>query len=290
MNPTQTQVTGADDDLTQQLRSIVAEELAKSTTQPGVTTTQSTNAPAPIPLTLNGQTFYFNSPDELSAAVGNMAQQYNAQLSQVQASRPAQNEVSGADEPAFDMNKYVETLTKDPLAAANYVDEYRYGVKNPAEAFKSALKAQEKLGEIEKTLAVYQFKDAHPEFVGTPQSATVIDKVREAHGLNWDAQGLSAAYSIALQRGLIANPTGQQQQNPYGPNPYAQGFAGNQYQPQGYQPQGYPAQFPTQNFAPAPPPRIPNMGGSFEAPGSFEQLAEGMSPEQIENIFSRFQS
>jgi hypothetical protein len=275
MSP-QNNISG-DDELSVQLRQIVNEELARTQGTPQQV------APAPIPLTVNGQTFHFNTPEELSAAVNNMTNAYNTQLAAAQqhaaaVHTPAGQEVTGADEPAFDMTRFVETLTKDPRQAFDYVDQYRYGVKNPSEVVKNALTTRSELDEIKKVLSVYQFKDNHPEFVGTPQVAAVIDQVRQAHGLGFDSTGLEAAYAIAIQRGQIPNPYAQQQQmlqqQQQQQNPYAQPQQQNPYAQYGQRPM-------------APPPSVPR--GGYEQSPQFEQLAESMTPEQIEAVFSRLQ-
>jgi hypothetical protein len=299
-NPLGNQVSGNDDEFTAFLRSAVAEEVAKSHGQ------QQQQAPAQtgIPLTLNGQTVTFNSPEELSQAVAGLVQNLQAQQQQIvpQAPQVPQNEVAG-NEPDFDINTFVTKMTTDPRDAFNYVDQARYGVANPAEAFKEALGAKKDLEEVKKVLTVYQFRDAHPEFPGGQQAGLVLQNIMNQNGLQLTPGGLEAAYALAIQNGQLpnyraqaqgqqVNQMGQPQQNPYQQqNPYAQPYGAPQFQGQRPFVPGLPQGAADPRFynggANFAPPSVPRSSGDL--PADIFAQAENLNTAQIEAIFSKFQ-
>ncbi len=299
-NPAANQVTGAEDDFSSFVRQAIQEEMAKGQQVPNPGAAPSTQ----IPLTLNGQTVTFNSPEELSTAVSSLVQslQTQQQAPQYVAPAPQVAEVTGKDDP-FDVSTFVQKMTSNPLDAFDYADKYRFGVDNPSAAIKDAIASKAKLDDMSKVLTVYQFRDAHPEFQGSPQAGQVIEQVMQQGNYPLTTNGLEAAYALAITRGLLPNyyaHQGQQgqapQQSPFQPaqpqfqqNPYAQ----NQPQGQAYQ------NFPQHNFQGGRDPRFFNGGANFAPPSvprggvggnepDFGSIAENLSTDQIEAVFSRF--
>lgn len=283
-------VTGAEDDFSAFVRQAVADEFAKSQVQsqdPGQQQAQSQ-----IPVVLNGQTYNFNTPAEVSSAFQTTVSQYAAEIERLKAekitaaSTPTGGQVSGNDEPDFNIGKFVDFMTTDPRKAFDYVDELRYGMKNPTEAIKEAIATKDKVGQMQQALDVYRFRDNHPEFQANPQNAAIIQNVISQAALNPDYNGLEAAYAIARTRGLIQHPQDQQfQQNnsAFGQQPQ---YQGTNWSPQYQNAQTQP-QFNFQGHG-APPPRVSRQAA---APADdFAAMAENMTPEQIEGIFARFQS
>lgn len=293
--PAGNQVLGNDDELAAFLRQAVADEVAKN--QGGGTGNQppvvSPAGPTPIPVTLNGQTFQFNSPEELSTSLQGLVAEYNNRLAQAQQAVPSpKNEVRGDDDPSFDVNKFVEKMTSNPLEAFDYADEHRYGVKNPSKAIKDALGAKDELEKIKQTLSVYQFRDAHPEVSGNPQAAQVISQIIQSQGLSQDARGLEAAYALGVVRGLLPHPSQFQQQQAPQQNqaPQFQGsFQQNPYGAGPFQPPPFTGVDPRQfnGGSALPPPRVGR--GANDPVQDISAMAEDMSADQILALFNRLQ-
>src|SRR5579883_3037642 len=252
------------------VKSTIAEEVAKANAQDGIVTPPAQAAASPIPLTLNGQTYTFNSPEEISRAVQNLTAAYSEQIANLQAAQrqPVATgaEVTGKEEPSFDINKFVEKMTTNPVEAFDYVDRARYGVDNPTQAVKEALKSKEELAEIKRVLAVYQFKDNHPEFPANPQTANLLYGIMQNQNLPFDVSGLESAYGQAVLRGLLPHPAlvAQQQQQ-------AQNFQQQQTQSYGQEFAGAPMSPP---FLPAGvDPRVFN-GGINQLPNSNPYVAQ----------------
>lgn len=294
------QVTGNEADEFQAfVRQAIQEEIAKGT-QPG-TQVQATPTPQPISVNLNGQTFQFQNQEELNRALTNTFSAYNTELANLRNSQVADRgaEVTGTEEaPKFSMDTFVQKMQANPVEAFDYVDQIRYGFDNPVEAVKSAITARSELADLQRVMAVYQFKDAHPEYEGNPQTANTMYQIMDQAGLPFTIQGLEAAYSVGLLRGMIPLPQqfqaqprqGEFNQNPYSPqqtfnpSPYAQ-YAGTGTDPRqfngGFQTTGYPGQT---TLAPPQSPRF-----AAEASPDLASLAQDMSPEQIEAVFARLQ-
>lgn len=302
-NPAQgAAVTGQEDDFLNFVRQTVAEQVAQAQA-PG-TVQQNPPAQTPISVNLNGQTFQFSTQEDLNRALQNTFSQYNTELAKLReaqsAPTPRGGEVTGSDDaPAFDINTFVNKMTTNPVEAFDYVDEIRYGVKNPAEAVKAAIASKGKVDEINQALSVYRFRDAHPEF--NPQAAPVMQEIMKAANLTPDFAGLEAAYALGVMKGVIqplqlqAPQQGQfpqqapgpqfQTPNPAGPPMFSQ----NPYGSQGAQfndPRMFNGGF--NNGIPMAPPR-PGRSEPV-ALNDFGAMAESMTPEQIEAVFSKFSS
>lgn len=296
-------VTGNEDAEFQNfLRQAIQEEIQKSHQPAGADNQnfqpQQAVTPQPIALDINGQRLQFANPEELSRSIQGMVNEFNQRLSaQPQAPAPQNNQVSGQDEPQFDLNRFVEKMTTNPVDAFNYVDEYRFKGQNP---YEKAIKAADDVETIKKSLAAYQFRDAHPEFQGNPRNASILQGIMQQAGLPQDVNGLEAAYSLAVVRGLMPPPPhlsaaqpqqpAQQAQDIYGQNPW--GAVPNQYQNfqganfQGPDPRSFNG---GANFA---PPRVPRTGVTDPVP-DLSSMAEDLSADELARVinqsFSRLQ-
>ncbi len=275
MTPQGNQVAGNDDDVMVLMRQVIAEELAKTQGQ-GAPPAATVQTPAPIPVTLNGQTFNFNSHEDLSKSIQTMVDSYNQKLADVQAPvKPIQ----GNEEPTFTKEMFVEKMLENPLEALNYADKTRFGVANPAEAIRDAISSKQKLDELNKVISVYQFRDQHPEVGQNPQAVNVIAQIIKGQGLPETAQGLEAAYSIGVMRGMIPPPPQMiqqfqgQPQNPYNPAPSP--YNGTD-----------PRQF-NGGYTFNAPPRI-NRGAQDPIPDINSQI-EDMSMDQLLSTYNRLQ-
>lgn len=294
------QVAGDEDAQFQQfLRTEISKAVAEAGIQknPDGTVVQQQAQPAagPVTIQLDGKPFQFNSLAEANAAIQQSFDSQRQQMAQLQAqlaqNKPAKGgKATGDDDvddskPEFEFQTYVDKMAKDPLDAADYMDRARFGF-NPVKKLKKLSRIVEEKAAIidnqERVLAAYQFKDNHPEYVGSPQSAYVLDQVMKNMNLPFNAEGLESAYAVAVQRGWIRNEAPQQQQQQDQPslysaqnaptfgqpdNPYQQGPSANQWQ--GYQ----------------PPPRVSRQAQDI-APDITQQF-ENMSLEQMEGVLQK---
>lgn len=264
------QVTGNEEESV--LRQLISEELAKQTPN---AQTVSTPAPSTIPVTLNGQTFNFNNSEDLSKSLQTLVDNYNTQIATAQTPQAPAKPILGNDDPVWDMATFVEKMTTDPREAMNYVDEHRLGVKNPSAALKDALKAKNDVDELKKVLSIYQFRDSHPDVSANPQAANVIAQILKSANLPENAQGLEAAYSIGVVRGMIPPPQNfQVPQHAQQPSPFMQ-----------QAPQMWSQH--AQNNYNAPPPRL-GRAAQDPIPDVMGQM-EGMTSDQLLAMINKLQ-
>lgn len=197
-------------DFDTQLRALVAEEIAKTQKAPETNT-----PPAPQPLKLNiaGQEMTYENLQQLEAAVNNFAQTAAQRIQQLSTPAPTQTaNVQGDDAPAWSDEAFIEKMTKAPKEGFNYaLNQLIFDGRSEDAA--TDLKTMLRDAELTKrSIAAYQFKDAHPEFPGGAQFATAIDQIREKMNLPYDYTGLEAAYLMGINKGLLPNFYSQQQQ------------------------------------------------------------------------------
>lgn len=251
------------------LRTVVQEEVAKVGQPQGQA--QQTQ-PEPLKLTIGGQEYTFENQAALSAALNQTFAGYSQQMaqlqSQIQETQTQGQHVQSDDEPKFDMKQYIEMMEKDPIKAANYVDSHRYfngRVENPAEVIRNGLlEAQE----LKRVVAAYQFKDAHPEYVPTPENAQKIESVRQALNLPATFDGLEAAYATAITKGFIPDPRAEQ---------FRQAQQQQLQQPQ-YQPQ-------QRTYAPPP---LPSNAGLSQGMQVTLNQANDLDLGQLEKVLNSF--
>ncbi len=175
------------------------------------------------------------------------------------------------DKPAWEFNTYVEKMGKDPREAQDYLDEHRFGfnpVKKMRKLEKQLAEAQIEIENSRRERVANGFRDAHPEFPGSPESAAVIDHVMQNMGYEFNPAGLEAAYAIAQTKGWI-KPLNQQQEDMPAPPGHQQG----------------PAQ-PTFGRQTNVPPRVGRSASNVE-PDIFAQ-AENMNADQLEALLQRY--
>jgi hypothetical protein len=100
-------------------------------------------------------------------------------------------------------------LAEDPVKAWRYMNEQAFGIPNPHEVFKMSLQAQ---AQQARAFQAMQFLNQHQDFPKDPQSINVLNQIMSEGQLPNTLQGMEAAYSVALVRGLIKPNSGQQQQ------------------------------------------------------------------------------
>jgi hypothetical protein len=127
------------------------------------------------------------------------AQQREAELA-AQAQQPA----------AFDSARYYELLNEDPIAAQNYVDQWRFGVPDPVGAFNAMVQevSNQRLqidARVGADIAT-AFIATHPEWPHTPEAARVMrERVEQlqAQGFPFNVTTADYAYRQLVSEGTI---------------------------------------------------------------------------------------
>jgi hypothetical protein len=167
---------------------------------------------APLRYRLGDQQFEAKTPEEMQAQLDAVMQRVNATVQQLQqqAAAPAPA-ADKKDAPAFDRERYAELFLKDPLAAADYLDEIRFGMQQPTKVLKTVI---QDVGAMEQSLAVQQFMSAAGDYEPTPENFRALSETMAAYALPWNFNGLKLAYTQAKADGRIrtsddAEPSGQ---------------------------------------------------------------------------------
>lgn len=270
MSTTPPALPQTDEEVAAYIRQIAAEEARKASgqTAPPAETPATPPAQTGFKMNIAGNEYSFTTPEEASAAMNNL-------LLQQQQLREQQNnqgrKVTSDETPAFDMKTYVDKMASNPMDAAEYLDEARFGVKNPSQVFKSMMQKQQEQEQqnamLARELASYQFIQTHPDYIVSTENANAIDQMVKQHQLPWTPQGLEAAYLIAKQKGLMKAEEAPAPQAPV-------------YTPQ--------TQAPYNPYTAAPP--VASRTPTAESVPGWASDVDGLSLEQIETIMKRFQS
>lgn len=213
-------------------------------------------APTPLTLTIAGKEMTFKDAAEASSVLTSVYQQQTAPPAQT-VGRTVTNDTDNAGWTPEDQTRYVDMLVKNPLQAQEYIDEKRFGVKNPTEVMKQNMAAVQSMA---TQMTIDQFVASHKDYHVSPENAQAMQGVLAELGGGKpviNPMALEAAYAIADKRGLIKRPEAQQTRE------------------QGYNP-----------YLAAPP--VAGRTSSQVSP-SFEQDAENMSLEQIQAFFTKNQ-
>jgi len=261
----------------------VKDEVAKAVAG-NAAAAQGQDGPQPAPniaFSVKGQDYNYNTAKELEEAVNYTVDTYQGQIKDLEDKLAAQNDSPAAaepvdDSPKFDNAEYIRRMDEDPVAAANYVDTFRYGVENPVELVKQAANQSQT---NQRVLDVNQFRGQHPEFQASPQGAKVLQDIIQEKGWTFNFSNLEASLAVAQQRGQL--PTANQYQT-YVQQQQTQVPDQSLGAPQAAPP--YNPQTPWLNAPSAPPPRAGQPGGlGFQG----EDPAEELSIDQLETILRR---
>ena len=240
------------------IRQVAAEEAKKFAPQPSTPPApQAPHTPSaqPFKMAIAGNEYTFNTPEEASAAMNNILEQQQ-KLRETQ--NPQGRKVTSDDQPEFNIDTYVNKMKENPVEAQEYVMSFSPTVKQMSQ------KQQEYeavIAQMQRESAVYQFKDTHPDYVASEQNAQAINGILSQYQIPWTAQGLDAAYTIALQRGLFKTEEA--------PAPPA-------YQPP-----------PAYNPYSSAPPVASRTTSTMDVPSGYD--VDNLPLDAIENIFVRFQ-
>jgi hypothetical protein len=246
-------------------------------------------------LTVQGQQYSFENPQQLEETLTTTFNQFQSRIQELEAAgaTPAAN-----DEPKFDNKVFIEKMSQDPIGAMDYADQFRGKEKD-----QQIETLQNEVQQQNYTMAAYQFKENHPEFMANPQGHQVLRTIMQQNGWDMTYGNLEAALALGQQRGQFPtraefnNYVAQQQQAQQAQQqqaqvpdltPFAQPPQQQQVPPQPNQYPQVPAgavQNPLQAqfSAPAPPP--PQVGGPAAPgviPANFVEQAENMTPDQLQ--------
>lgn len=250
MSTTNTTPSASDADIEAYIRQIASDEASKLGKAPETNTD-----PAPLKMNIGGQDREFKDLNEAQAYMNTTLGNYQTELNtarQSQGRKVTSDSTTAA--PTFDQTRYVDLMVKDPGAAADYVDEHRFGFKDPVGEIK-------KLRDTVQTLATNQvvenFKTRNPEYEATEANALAMQQIMQEMNLPVAPAALEAAYAIAQKRGLY-KATPKQETNKVETNPYLM----------------------------TPP--VASRGSAATATSNIYDQAEDMPLDQLEKLLTKF--
>lgn len=174
-------------------------------------------APGPLKLKLpnaegNLVEYTFENVEQLNAGLIQTLNNFKSTLAEVSAQAAAAPPPVAEPDPAkgFSKEKFLEIAGEDPRAGINYILSHGAFDGKTDDAFGQIKRQAEDLAAIKQQLAVFQFREQHPE-VGGPQHAQLLDKIREEIGIpRENPVAWEASLAVARERGLL--PTVQQLQ------------------------------------------------------------------------------
>jgi uncharacterized protein (DUF2164 family) len=163
----------------------------------------------PIKINIDGMDYTFANENELALSLSEFRKQALAEIEKAknpstQATQPAATGAgsSGSDAPIVNMDRFAELMKEGKVVEAfDYVDSVRYyggKVDKPAQAIMQQLKEVEQMKQL---MVVEAFRQQHPEFpINDPQATQFLENVRGQIGAGFNAQGLEAAYYVAVNK------------------------------------------------------------------------------------------
>lgn len=268
-------------DVEKYIQETISSELAKS--QAALTNQQVT--PEPLSIKIGQQEFKYNTPQELEASVNQFVGAAASELAKLQTQVQTQQQtnvqgslVSGDEAPSWSDEAFIKKMQESPKEGMLYaLNQLLLDGKsdNAAEDIKSQLRDVEL---TKRSIAAYQFKEAHPEFLGGMEAANKIDQLRQAMNLPYNLEGLEAAYLMGMQRQQLPNYYQIAQQNQM---QQLQNQTQNQGQLSGY----VPGTLLQQNSYLQGPPSVGR--GNQGQTGQANYDPENLSIEQLENVINQ---
>lgn len=175
--------------------------------------------PEPIKVKIGDNEYQFNDQKELNVAIGNLVSNYNKALDDAGSGKgtgePAGgNKGPGPEKPKFDKEAWAKEFMEDPAAAIESALASRFGFDKPVEVIKTGLAV---IDQQRRYIEATQFERANPDFpMDNPKAAEVIGAIMTSTGLPPTSQGLTAAWALAKQNGVI-QPRQRQEERHEGP-------------------------------------------------------------------------
>lgn len=205
------QLTG--NDAVDRDRALLEEIRAITSKQQPTDGTPNPAGPQPIKLKLpnaEGQLteYTFENPDQLNAALVQTFNNFRQTMAEMQqtaiADKPADKPAD--KKPGVDMDRFKELATEDPAAGINYLLAQAAFGGATSDAFSTLRQTVDDLRTIKEQLAVFQFREQHPE-IGGSEHAQLLDGIRERLGISRDNPlAWEASLALAQQRGLVPTP------------------------------------------------------------------------------------
>src|SRR6185369_2920510 len=195
-----------------ELDEIIAAKVKEALESASGTKTEATPTVGPEKITILGKTYEFNTRAEMEAALSQTFQKTAEQLEAVRNQPVPEKEgsyVTGKEAPTFSQEHYIDLMGKGPKGI---LDAFNYGLNHSIfdgkveDASKTIRESLAEANTLKQTVAVYQFRERHPEFQLTAENTKLIDGLRNELGQGFTLQGLEAAYGVAQSRGLIPSP------------------------------------------------------------------------------------
>lgn len=132
-----------------------------------------------------------------------------------------------ASSDAFAKDRYYQLLNEDPIAAQNYLDQYRFGVQDPVAAFNGM---RQSVDAIQQQAVAAAFSAIHADdFPATPDAASALTRRTEqlvGQGFRYGIETVNYAYDQLVREGTI-KPLEKADEVPNTPNPSLSGATGN---------------------------------------------------------------
>ncbi len=233
----------------------------------------------PVTVNILGKKYEYASEEERDKALSETFEKANAEFQALRSQIPQNTEkkegsyVTGKEEPTFSQEHYIELMGKGPNGIK---DAFNYALNHAVFEGKSANAAQDLRESIQKaktldsTVAVYQFRERHPEFQLTPENTKKIDDLRNELGQGFNLSGLEAAYGVGQSRGLFVSP---------------QLLAYQQEQEKLKTQKQAPVQDSLQTWQQAPPPSIGR--NVQQGTSTLADIAEDLTFEQLEKALRK---
>jgi hypothetical protein len=198
-----------------------------------------------------GQRYLGRSPEEAIQRLAEAQVNASQTISSVTAERDRFRTALTGDQPGqgqakFDKAAYMELQQVDPILAANYLDQFRFGLNSPAEVPQTFQRMNANAMEYEMAREVNNFKAMAPDFPGSQAAVDAVMQTLRANNIPFKAENLRMIHNELANRGVYQRVPVNQGMQPG--QQFATPQPGQQFQPQ--IPGQPPAQLVIPNFEP----------------------------------------
>jgi hypothetical protein len=250
-----------------------------------------------------GQRYLGRSPEEAIQRLAEAQVNASQTISSVTQERDRFRQALTGDQPGqpqakFDKAAYMELQQVDPILAANYLDQFRFGLNSPAEVPQTFQRMNANAMEYEMAREVNNFKAMAPDFPGSQFAVDAVMQTLRANNIPFKAENLRMIHNELATRGVYQRVPVNQGMQP------GQAYGMPQTQPQPQIPGQPPAQLVIPNFEPqgnygfgpngfgsAPQPSMqpaqfqPQVGVPQYAPPQAGQYAAQQQPQQQPQVY-----
>jgi hypothetical protein len=163
-----------------------------------------------------GQRYIGHSPEEAIQRLAEAQVNASQTISNVTAERDRFRTALTGDQPGqgqakFDKAAYMELQQVDPILAANYLDQFRFGLNSPAEVPQTFQRMNANAMEYEMAREVNTFKALAPDFPGTQAAVDAVMQTLRANNIPFKAENLRMIHNELATRGVYQRVATQPQ-------------------------------------------------------------------------------